>query len=98
MSAELGKFNRRRGLEVTPELPSTAPCHGCKNELRCQSEKLGCEALVLHLRLGASLARWAYAPRHPSSEAYARAHAKIETVAPPPYRRPTTTDDEAEVD
>ena len=89
---------KRRVIGDEPKLPgSQAPCVGCRHEPRCQAEKLGCEALVLHLRLGASLARLAYAPRFPTAEAFQRAHAKAKTVAPAPYRRPAT-DDEAGVD
>jgi hypothetical protein len=100
MSAELGKFNKRLGLGDAPKLPegSLSPCNGCRHAARCKEESLGCEALVLHMRLGATLARLAYAPRFPTAEAFQRAHAKARTVAPSVYRRPALDDDEAEAD
>jgi len=102
MNAELGKFNKRRGLEMVV-VPShgdgAAPFHGCKNAVRCKSENIACDALAVHVSVGASAARYAVAPQQPSAAIRERIEAfrlKRKT-APPPYRRPAT-DDEAEAD
>jgi hypothetical protein len=94
----LGAFNRRRGLEVTPESPSTpAACHGCKNAPRCQSLSLACDALAVFEAVGASAARLAFARRLPSTAIFERIQTyRVKRKAPPPFRRPATTEDEAD--
>jgi hypothetical protein len=101
MSAELGRFNKRRGLQEAPSLPCgpSKPCHGCKHDARCQSQSLACDALAVFVSVGASAARLACAPRQPSAAIRERIEAfKLKRkTAPPPFRRPAV-DDEAEAD
>jgi hypothetical protein len=57
---------------------TSAPCDGCRHAARCKAETLACEALILFKRFGGGgPARYASAPRQPSAEIYARAHAPI---------------------
>jgi hypothetical protein len=74
---------------------TTAPCDGCKHASRCNSETLACEALVLFKRFGGgSPERFACAPRQPTAEIYARAHAPIrKKIAAPAYRKPLVAED-----
>jgi hypothetical protein len=60
-----------------------SPCESCRHSSRCKTESLGCEALVLFMRLAASPARLQYAPRVPSRAAFERAH---ERPKPKPQR------------
>ena len=75
---------------LDPRVAGSAPCLGCRHQSRCQLEKLGCEALIMHAK-GASAERIRYAPRQPSKEAMARAvvPAKIK----PRKRAPRTVED-----
>ena len=99
MSAELGKFNKRRGLGDVSKLPGGAPpCVGCRNAERCQSLSQACDALAVFEAVGASAARLAYAPRMPSAAIFERIQTyRVKRKAPPPFRRPAVSDeDEAE--
>ena len=100
MSAELGKFNKRRGLEVATPLQrdGASPCQGCKNAERCIAENIACDALAVHVSVGASAARYSVAPRQPSAAIRERIEAfrlKRKT-APPPFRKPVVDDEETE--
>jgi hypothetical protein len=78
---------------------ASSPCAGCRHERRCALEQLGCDALVLFLRVTTSPGRLAIAPRQPSRELFERAHApKTKRPAAPVFRRPVDPDDEADVD
>ena len=80
--------------EVLPSLP--APCQGCKNVARCQAENIACDALAVHVSVGASAARYSVAPRQPSAAIRERIEAfrlKRKT-APPPFRKPAVTDED----
>lgn len=97
--AKLGKFNKRRGVDEAPTLPSPpAPCVGCRHATRCQSLRLACDALAVFESVGASAARLAYAPRQPSAAIFERIQNYTRRKrAPPPYRR-SAVDDEGEGD
>jgi hypothetical protein len=56
------------------------PCDGCRHRSRCTAELLGCEALVIFMRVSNSPKRWSAAPRFPSRDLYDRAHVPVESI------------------
>jgi hypothetical protein len=97
MNADLGRHNKRVGLEETASeaCGPSKPCIGCRHATRCASFNLGCDALAVFEAVGASAARLAYAPRQPSAAIYERIDAfkAKRKTAPPPFRRPAIEDE-----
>jgi hypothetical protein len=74
------------------EAKPPAPCIACRNQSRCRTEKLACDALVIYLRVSGAPERWALAPRNPSAAIYERAHAKSQPQSRPRFNRDTMVD------
>jgi hypothetical protein len=61
---------------------SGPPCDGCRHAARCKAANLACEAFALFKRFGTSPERWAYAPRQPNAEIFARPNTGIGAASP----------------
>jgi hypothetical protein len=70
----------------------TPPCDGCRHAARCKAADLACQALLIFKRVSTAPERWSCAPRQPTAEIFARAHAPIK-VAPPVYRKRVVAED-----
>jgi hypothetical protein len=92
--------SRKKMSDLKPRRATAEPpCVGCRHELRCNADKLGCDALVLYVRVTPSRERLAAAPRQPTRELFERAHApNIRKPAPPVFRSQVNDDDAADVD